>query len=150
MEKCKKVIVLIVSCILALSLCLIGCGKDEKDKKYDVTIKIKNNFNSDLIFTPDVSELTYEFKYTGNEMYFHVDSYNLPKHPRWGDKWFEPDTGGANVFQQKMNYCALDGKKIDYTGHPIKEKGEYCICVIAESTSDLWNFRAVYLRVTVL
>lgn len=149
MEKCKKVIVLIVSCILALSFCLIGCGKDEKDKKYDVTIKIKNNFNSEWIFTPDVSELTYEFKYTGNEMYFHVDSYNLPQHPRWGDKWFEPDTGGANVFHKTMTYRAPGGKKIVYKG-PIKEKGEYCICVEADSSSDLWDFRAVYLRVTVL
>ena len=27
---------------------------------------------------------TYEFEYTGEEMYFWVDSYNLPDHPRWG------------------------------------------------------------------
>lgn len=148
MEKCKKVIVLIVSCILALSFCLIGCGKDEKDKKYDVTIKIKNNFNSEWIFTPDVSELTYEFKYTGNEMYFHVDSYNLPKHPRWGDKWFEPDTSGANVFHKSMLYCPPGGKNEESRG-PIKERGEYIIRFEADSTSNIWNMRVVRLYITI-
>ncbi len=148
MEKCKKVIVLIISCILALSFCLIGCGKDEKDKKYDVTIKIKNNFNSEWIFTPDVSELTYEFKYTGNEMYFHVDSYNLPQHPRWGDKWFEPSFGGANVFQSF--YGKVGQKYNEEKPKFIREKGEYYFRVYADSTSDLWNSRTVFLYITVV
>ena len=148
MEKYKKVIVLIVSCILALSFCLIGCGKDEKDKKYDVTIKIKNNFNSEWIFTPDISELTYEFKYTGNEMYFHVDSYNLPQHPRWGDKWFEPSGEGADVFDS--SYGKVNQRYDEEDPICICEKGEYFFYVRASNTSDLWNARTVRLYITVI
>lgn len=120
----------------------------EKWKKYDVTIKIKNNFNSEWIFTPDVSGLTYEFKHTGNEMYFHVNSYNLPQHPRWGDKWFEPDTSGANVFHKSMLYYPPVGKNEESRG-PVKERGEYILIFEANSTSNIWNMRVVRLYITI-
>lgn len=82
-------------------------------------------------------------------MYFYVDLYNLPDHPRWSDKWFTPDFGGANVFIKNMTYCAPGENRIVYTG-PVIEKGEYCLCVIAYATSNLWNFRVVYLTIKVL
>ena len=133
---------------MALSFCLIGCGKDEKDKKYDVTIKIKNNFNSEWIFTPDVSELTYEFKYTGNEMYFHVDSYNSPQHPHGGDKWFSPSGEGADVFDS--SYGKVNRRYDEEDPICICGKGEYYFYVRASNTSDLWNARTVRLYVTVI
>lgn len=148
MKILKNLMIPIVSCFLVLCFCLTGCGGNKKSEKYDVTIKIKNNFGSEWVFTPDVSELTYEFEYIGEEMYFYVDSYNLSGHPRWSDKWFSPSNEGADVFHQTMTYRAPGDKKISYTG-PIKEKGEYCICVVAGETSDLWNFRAVYLTVKI-
>lgn len=68
---------------------------------------------------------------------------------RWGDKWFAPSFEGADVFWQGMTYHAPGDKTIVYNG-PIQEKGEYSICVEAGATSDLWNFRYVYLTVKVL
>ena len=151
MKNLKRWIVVLISCFLASCFCLTGCGdkSGSKNGKYDVTIKIKNNFDSQWIFTPDIAELRYEIDYTGKEMYFYVDSYNLPDHPNWGDKWFEPSFGGADVFDISMTYRAPEDKNKSYNG-PVKEKGEYCICIEACATSDLWNYRYIYLHIIVI
>ena len=82
-------------------------------------------------------------------MRFWIDSYNLPKHPRWSKEWFEPNTSGANVFHKSMLYCPPGGKNEESKG-TVKERGEYIIRFEADSTSNIWNFRVVRLYVTVL
>jgi hypothetical protein len=146
----KKILSILVSFVCMFCFCVgfASCDKNNESKKYDVSIKIKNNFNSQWIFTPDVSELTYEFEYTGEKMYFYLDSYNLPKHPRWSEKWFAPDFEGANVFS---TYYHKEGQRYNEEDPTyICDKGEYAFCVIAGATSDLWNFRSVYLRIKVI
>ena len=82
-------------------------------------------------------------------MRFWVDSYNLPKHPRWSNDWFTPDSSGANVFNKKMLYRAPGGDYEVFNG-AVKNRGEYMIRFGADSTSDIWNARAVRLYVNVL
>ncbi len=149
MTKIKKFVVCGLSCILVfcIALCFAGCT-DDKDKKYDVTIKVKNNLGQEWIFTPDIKELTYEFYYTGEDMTFYIDSYNLADHPDWGDKWFTHTGEGANVFNLSMLFTDLEGNQ-NPNIHSVNEKGSYSICVIADTTSNLWNFRYVYLNVSV-
>ena len=149
--KRKKILCLLTVLSVAFCSCFLftGCKKEsDENKKYDVSIKVKNNFDSEWIFEPGVNELTYTFDYTGKEMRFWVDSYNLPKHPRWSNEWFTPDSSGANVFHKSMLYTAPGEKRQVWRG-PVKERGEYIILCEADSTSDLWYFRAVYLYVTV-
>ena len=60
--------------------------------------------------TPDIDVLRYEFEYTGEEMRFWIDSWNLPKHPRWSEKWFEPNTSGQTFFMrimEKLDKCTM-------------------------------------------
>ena len=144
MVKVKKYLLCGLSCVLVfcIGLYFAGCGNKE-EKKYDVTIKVKNNFGNEWIFTPDINELTYEFEYTGEEMRFGVDSYNLPDHPDWGDKWFGLTGEGPNVFKVG-SYLYGDGEKWTTTVNRVLERGNYCICIEAMGTSDLWNYRAVY------
>ena len=78
----KQICCVAATAILMFCMCFSFVGCDDKEKKYDVSIKIVNNYGSTWIFTPDIDELRYEFEYTGEEMRFWVDSYNLPKHPR--------------------------------------------------------------------
>ena len=149
--KRKKILCLLTVLSVAFCSCFLftGCKKEsDENKKYDVSIKVKNNFDSEWIFEPGVNELTYTFDYTGKEMRFWVDSYNLPKHPRWSNEWFTPDSSGANVFHKSMLYTAPGEKRQVWRG-PVKERGEYIILCEADSTSDLWYFRAVYLYVTI-
>ncbi len=150
MNKVKKYLLCGLSCVFVfcIGLCFAGCA-NKKEKKYDVTIKVKNNFGSEWIFTPDIDELTYEFEYTGEEMYFGVDSYNLPDHPDWGDKWFGLTGEGPNVFSSVRQYCPSGGVYASFDG-PVKEIGLYHMCFMADSTSNLWNFRSVHFYVTVL
>ncbi len=149
MKNFMRIVIPIVCCFMLLCFGLASCGKaPQENQKYDVTIKIKNNYGSEWVFTPDVSELTYEFEYTGDEMNFYVDTYNLADHPRWSDKWLSPSGEGADIFHQTMTYRPPEGKNKSFTG-PVKERGEYCICVSAGPSSDLWNFRSVYLYVQV-
>ena len=147
----KKILCLLTVLSVAFCSCFLftGCKKEsDENKKYDVSIKVKNNFDSEWIFEPGVDELYYTFEYTGKEMRFWVDSYNLPKHPRWSNEWFTPDSSGANVFHKSMLYTAPGEKRQVWRG-PVKERGEYIILCEADSTSDLWYFRAVYLYVTI-
>ena len=147
----KKILCLLTVLSVAFCSCFLftGCKKEsDENKKYDVSIKVKNNFDSEWIFEPGVDELYYTFDYTGEEMRFWIDSYNLPKHPRWSNEWFTPDSSGANVFHKSMLYTAPGEKRQVWRG-PVKERGEYIILCEADSTSDLWYFRAVYLYVTI-
>ena len=149
--KIEKILCLLTVLSVAFCSCFLftGCKKEsDENKKYDVSIKVKNNFDSEWIFEPGVNELTYKFDYTGKEMRFWVDSYNLPKHPRWSNKWFEPNTSGANVFQ--ASYGKVGQMYYEEDPKFICERGEYYYRIYADSTSDLWNSRTVFLYITVI
>ena len=135
--------------ILMFCICFSFVGCDDKEKKYDVSIKIANNYGSTWIFTPDIDVFKYEFEYTGEEMRFWVDSYNLPKHPRWSKEWFAPPHSGGNGIYKSTLYCPPGGKNKESKG-AVKERGEYIIRFEADSTSNIWNFRVARLYITVI
>ncbi len=140
----------LLAILLALGMlfCVTGCGENEKDKKYDVTIKIVSNCGDVYIFTPDTNEMHVEIPYDGMERRFYVDKYQLSKHPRFGDTWFTPN--GHNDFQTGMIFCPPGGK-YKTTDKNVQEIGEYCLTVTTEIYGDenLWRFREVYLYITV-
>lgn len=139
--------------VLAVAFCscflFTGCkGKEDANKKYDVRIKVVNNFESEWVFELGVDKLTYDFDYTGNDMRFWIDSWNLPKHPRMSNSWSTPNTGSGLVFHMSTLYRAPGGDYEEYRG-AVKNRGEYIICIEADST-DLWNERIVRLYINVL
>ena len=147
----KKILCLLTVLSVAFCSCFLftGCKKEsDENKKYDVSIKVKNNFDSEWIFEPGVEKLYYTFEYTGKEMRFWIDSWNLPKHPRWSNEWFKPNTSGANVFQ--ASYGKVGQMYYEEDPKFICERGEYYYRVYADSTSDLWNSRTVWLYITVI
>ena len=149
--KIKKILCLLTVLSVAFCSCFLftGCKKEsDENKKYDVSIKIKNNFDSEWIFEPGVEKLYYTFEYTGKEMRFWIDSWNLPKHPRWSNEWFKPNTSGANVFQ--ADYGKIGQMYYEEDPKFICERGEYYYRIYADSTSDLWNSRTVWLYITVI
>ena len=81
-------------------------------------------------------------------MRFWIDSWNLPKHPRWSEEWFAPNTSGANVFQ--ASYGKVNQMHYEEKPKFICERGEYYYRVYADTTSDLWNSRTIWLYITVL
>lgn len=149
--KRKKILCLLTVLSVAFCSCFLftGCKKEsDENKKYDVSIKVKNNFDSEWIFEPGVDKLYYTFEYTGKEMRFWIDSWNLPKHPRWSNEWFKPNTSGANVFH--ADYGKIGQMYYEEDPKFICERGEYYYRVYADSTSDLWNSRRVFLFITVI
>ena len=149
--KIKKILCLLTVLSVAFCSCFLftGCKKEsDENKKYDVSIKVKNNFDSEWIFEPGVDKLYYTFEYTGKEMRFWIDSWNLPKHPRWSNEWFKPNTSGANVFH--ADYGKIGQMYYEEDPKFICERGEYYYRVYADSTSDLWNSRRVFLFITVI
>ena len=148
------ILMIMLACTFMACLAVAGCNNNndnsnsDENKKYDVTIKIKNNLGSEWIFTPDIKELYYEFEYTGRQMKFYLDSYNLPDHPRWSNEWFNPTGEGANVFSTSYLYTDLDGKQSE--PRAVLEKGDYVFSCSARATSDLWKFRTVHLFITVI
>ena len=147
----KKILCLLTVLSVAFCSCFLftGCKKEsDENKKYDVSIKVKNNFDSEWIFEPGVEKLYYTFEYTGKEMRFWIDSWNLPKHPRWSNEWFKPNTSGANVLH--ADYGKIGQMYYEEDPKFICERGEYYYRVYADSTSDLWNSRRVFLFITVI
>ena len=143
----KRVKFLVAGAVwLIAGLALLGCsGCKQKDPKYDVAIKVANNYGMEWIFEPGVDELCYEFEYTGEEMTFGVDEFYVYGDPQGGDMWI--DNGGASLswFWGSYWYRSPEGE----TSSPriIKERGEYSIQYGTRNSS--WNVRSIILYITV-
>ena len=145
----KKAIVTLMSIMMMLIavMGLAACGgKDDKPEKYDVAIKVANNYGKEWIFTPDIDELYYEFEYTGEEMTFGIDAYYVYDAPQAGDRWLNCAGASVNYFHSRLGYRSLEGT----TPHvdSVLEKGDYCYTVHADGNSS-WNYRTVRLYITV-
>ena len=147
----KHFFVMLVILALCAMFCVsfAACGEQNEETKYDVAIRIGCSDGNIYEFPVGEDEKHITIPYDGTERTYWVDSYNLPDHPRYGNDWFSPSGEGANVFSKTLSYCPPGGLNQSYTG-PVKEIGEYCIVIEADSTSDLWKFRAIYLFVTII
>ena len=146
MSNFKKRILQLGFFIVAILMSLFACvGCAEEDKKYDVAIKVANNYGQEWVFTPDIDELYYEFEYTGEEMTFGVDAYYVYGAPQAGDRWLDCAGASVNWFKATYWYKNLEGE----TSSPriIKDKGEYSIHYMTNQAS--WNYRSVRLYITV-
>ena len=148
----KRIFILFAALFLCVTLCaaFTACGEQtEGETKYDVAIRVACSDGSTYTFPVGEDEKHVTIPYDGIERTYWVDSYNLPDHPRWSDKWFSLSGEGANVFGKGMTYCPPGGLNQSYTG-PVKEIGKYCVTIYADSTSDLWYFRSIYLFIEVI
>ena len=133
----KKISVFVSLIVMIFTTVLFTCCKEEQ-RKYDVTIKIVNNFGKEWIFEPDTKSIDFSFEYSGKEMTFRVKEYNLPDHPRWKNKWFEPPHSGPNVFLLgEILYTDVNGEQALLRS--VKERGYYSVSVIADGVD--WNFK---------
>lgn len=148
MTKIKKSMIFLLCVFTAfLAVAICGCA-DDKDKKYDVAIRVGCSDGNVYEFPVGEDEKHITIPYDGIERTYWVDSYNLPDHPRYGDDWFSPSGEGANVFDSSLGkvHQKYDEKPPEY----VCEKGEYFYSVHADSTANLWNFRTIYLYITVV
>ena len=144
--KVKKSIVAVIGAFLLTiiaSLSFAGCKQEEP--KYDVAIKVANNYGMEWVFEPGVDELYYEFEYTGEDMTFGIDEYYVYGDPHGGDRWLDCAGSAVNYFGGKYWYRSPEGE----TSSPriIKERGEYSIHYITKNSS--WNYRSIRLHITV-
>lgn len=141
---------LVAAVITAVFLTVVGllsfAGCKQKDPKYDVAIKVSNNFGMEWVFEPGVDELYYEFEYTGEEMTFGIDEYYVYGDPHGGDRWLDCAGVAINWFGGSSPlYTSPTGEQ--YNTEIIKEKGEYSIAF--HTNKSAWKFRSIRLFVTV-
>ena len=140
---------LVVAVIAALILTVVGllsfAGCKQKDPKYDVAIKVSNNFGMEWVFEPGVDELYYEFEYTGEEMTFGIDEYYVYGAPHGGDRWLDCAGVAEDYFWGSYLYTSPEGEHSNT--RIIKERGEYSIHYGTKNSS--WNHRSIYLYITV-
>ena len=148
--------ILTVGLALMLTFCVssfwVGCDSEkepEKDKKYDVTIRIACDDGGEWVFPPDVDEIRIERTYNGMEHRYYVDAYQLADKPGWENAWITPSGEGANVFQLSILHIDDDGN-YNTELKKVCSRGKYIITVDASKTSNLWEFREVYLYITVM
>ena len=149
MSRIKRLFAIIVAALAFAGGALFAssCAEDDTEKTYDVAIRVGCTDGKTYEFPVDTDELHVTIPYDGIERTFGIVSFNLPAHPEWGDIWLDPPGEGANVFSIKCLFTDEEGNQ----SHPdgVREKGSYIFTIIANSTSNLWNFRSCKLYITV-
>ena len=143
--KVKKTVSVVTAFLLTVIALLSFAGCKQEDPKYDVAIKVANNYGMEWVFEPGVDELYYEFEYTGEDMTFGIDAYYVYGDPHIGDRWLDCAGAAINDFGGNYWYRSPEGE----TSSPriIKERGEYSIHYITKNSS--WNYRSITLYITV-
>lgn len=143
----KRLAAAVITAVFLTVVGLLGlAGCKQKDPKYDVAIKVSNNFGMEWVFEPGVDELYYEFEYTGEEMTFGIDEYYVYGAPHGGDRWIDYAASALGWFGGSSPlYTSPTGEQ--YNTEIIKEKGEYSIAF--HTNKSAWNFRSIRLFVTV-
>lgn len=146
--KIRRIIIVVVAAVcLTLSLFVAAC---EDDSKYEVSIKVVNTAGDEFIFTPDVDVINQTFEYNSEDVWYYVDSYNMPDHPKYGDVWLEPMQQGYDYILMYGVYTAPDGSTADITDRRCtNEKGRYAFNVYIPNSSVSWYGRNVCLYITI-
>ncbi len=130
---------------IGVLICVTGCGGDDKDKKYDVTIKIVSDCGDIYFFPPDKNEMHVEIPYDGRERRFYVDSYQFQNYPDFGDTWLAPNT--AYSFYSDLLYG--DGYNWEES-KTVLERGRYIYSFrTADYAAAAWNPRSIKLYIDV-
>ena len=147
----KKLLRVISFAVVMLCLCMgiAACGGKTK---YEVSIKVVNTLGDEFIFTPDVDELSATYEYTGEDVWYYVDSYQMPDHPKYGDIWLEPMQQGYDYISMYGLYTASDGSTTSLTveNRFTKERGEYVFNVYIPDSSVSWYRRNIFLYITIV
>lgn len=150
MTKIRKFLLVILATIATLCLCFAfaACGGETK---YDVSIKVVNTLGDEFIFTPDVNEISATYEYTGEDVGYYVESYNMPDHPKYGDIWLEPLQQGYDYISMHGVYTAPDGSTTDITANRVTNKiGRYAFNVYIGNDSESWYGRNMCLYITIV
>ncbi len=111
--KANKSVVAVVGAFLLTVIALSGfAGCKQEDPKYDVAIKVSNNYGMEWVFEPGMDELYYEFEYTGEEMTFGIDDYYVYGDPHGGDRWLDCAGAAENFFGEVIGIEAQKGKPV--------------------------------------
>ena len=147
----KKLLRVISFAVVMMCLCMgiVACGGETK---YEVSIKVVNTLGDEFIFTPDVDEISRTFKYTGEDVWYYVDSYQMPEHPKYGDIWLEPMQQEYDYISMYGLYTASDGSTTSLTveNRFTKERGEYVFNVYIPDSSVSWYGRNIFLYITIV
>ena len=140
---CCGVVAAVMLAAMAL-LCFVGCKQEEP--KYDVAIKVSNNYGMEWVFEPRIDELSYEFEYTGEDMTFGIDEYYVYGAPHGGDRWIDYSAGALGRFSASWGYINPEGKNENVNS--VLGKGVYSYSIYTNYSS--WNYRSVRLYITVI
>ena len=146
----KKLLRVISFAVVMLCLCMgiAACGGETK---YEVSIKVVNTLGDEFIFTPDVDELSATYEYTGEDVGYYVDCYQMPDHPKYGDIWLEPMQQGYDYISMYGVYTASDGSTTDITANRVTNKiGRYAFNVYIGQDSESWYGRNMCLYITIV
>ena len=148
----KKLLRVISFAVVMLCLCMgiAACGGKTK---YEVSIKVVNTLGDEFIFTPDVDELSATYEYTGEDVGYYVDCYQMPEHPKYGDIWLEPMQQGYDYISMHGVYEAPDGSTVDITAPALRctnARGEYGFNIYIADSSASWYGRVMNLYITIV
>ena len=143
--KVKKTVSVVTAFLLTVIALLSFTGCKQEDPKYDVAIKVANNYGMEWVFEPGVDELYYEFEYTGEDMAFGIDAYYVYGDPHIGDRWLDCAGAAINDFWGSSPlYTSPTGEQ--YNTRIIKERGEYSIHYITKKEHKAVDIVSMYIQ----
>lgn len=153
-------VILATLLICCFAVTLVGCNN--KNKKYDVSLKIIRRRVSDvdpeyysgeilekIIFTPDTSELSVSFPYDGNKYRYYLFQYNISDSPELSDHWLNYDTNiNGGLTYQERTFFVVGGSEQERSW--LCESGQYYYqCTISEYSESV-KPRTVQLNVAIV
>ena len=142
-----------VLCMLLVALCACiagGCSDSCMGiDTYDVEMRVSNTLGENFYFYLGVDEIERTYEYTGEEIGFGLTGWRMPEHPKYNKVWLAPESHGPNVFISIWAF--KDSNDETHTDiRTVKDRGLYVITYLTDTTSDMWFYRSVILRITVV
>lgn len=143
----RKIIISIF--ILIIFNVLVGCNTE---KKYDVTFKLANNINDDvIIFEPGDKEKEYTIEFSNKEINFYVVSYYLNDHPTLDGIWQELKEGDfEHSIYEELLILNEEGIWESYGGVNPYWWGTYRLSFLSNNLAKDWDYRSFSLIVHVI
>lgn len=143
----RKIIISIF--ILIIFNVLVGCNTE---KKYDISVKILNNINDDvIIFEPEDKKKEYTIEFCYKDIRFYIGGYMYNSHPTLGGVWLTSPEGD---FKHTIGYNTMvlneDGKWENHDGVYPYWWGDYWLSYSTDTRAEDWNYRSFSLIVHVI
>ncbi len=148
----RRGILLFTAVLLLFSMALMtGCGKEEEEDEnaYDVVLQIKDSRGISYYYELGLDNIEIAYPYTGKEVTFEMEAYNLPDHPTESEEWQAPNTTWENEISVVATYTDEEGNVTENVPTVTLAKGRYHFQYTTSSGRGYFRQRIMDFYITI-